>query len=147
MSLSARIKEHEQLRLHVYDDKTGQPIGPGSVVQGHPTIGYGRCLDDSNGITKDEAEMLFATDMLAAGEDVSRALPWAASLNEARQGVLVEMAFNLGIGKLLKFTLTLDAVRRGDYAAAAEHMLDSKWAKQVGGRANTLAQIMRTGVE
>ena len=37
------------------------------------------------------------------------------------------------------------AIHRRDYNAAADEMLDSKWAEQVKGRATRLSNIMRTG--
>ena len=67
--------------------------------------------------------------------------------------MLVDMVFNMGIGSaktgkgLLSFQNALKHIQRGEYAEAAFHMLDSRWAKQVGGRAEQLARIMETGVE
>ena len=57
--------------------------------------------------------------------------------------VLANMAFNLGIHGLLKFVRTLNAIERGNYDEAASHMLASKWAGQVGQRAQRLAAMMR----
>lgn len=65
---------------------------------------------------------------------------------QARAEVLINMAFNMGVPGLLKFRRTLDAVRADDYDAAASHMLDSRWACQVGRRAVELARQMRAGV-
>jgi lysozyme len=39
----------------------------------------------------------------------------------------------------------LEALRTGDYADAADEMLDSAWARQTPARAQRLAQQMRTG--
>jgi lysozyme len=58
---------------------------------------------------------------------------------------MVDMLFNLGLPKLLKFKNTLAAIRQGDYERAARGMLNSKWARQVGRRAKELAEMMRTG--
>jgi len=55
------------------------------------------------------------------------------------------MAFNLGIAGLLKFENTLALIRSGSYAQAAAEMVKSKWAKQVGKRADRLANMMKTG--
>ena len=55
------------------------------------------------------------------------------------------MCFNLGINRLMKFVKALDLMRANRYDAAAQEMLDSKWAKQVGARATRLAEIMRKG--
>jgi len=55
------------------------------------------------------------------------------------------MAFNLGVPRLLKFKKTIAAIQREDWEEAAEQMLMSKWAIQVGSRAYRLADIMLTG--
>ena len=74
-----------------------------------------------------------------------RALPWVTQLNEVRQRVLVDMAFNMGIVGLLSFKRTLATIQAGDYQQAATMMLDSRWAGQVGQRAERLAHMMVTG--
>jgi lysozyme len=45
----------------------------------------------------------------------------------------------------LKFTKTVALIKTGDYAQAADAMLKSKWAAQVGQRAVELSEQMRTG--
>lgn len=64
------------------------------------------------------------------------------NLSPARRGVLENMAFNLGTEGLAKFTKMLAALEQGDWTGAAREMLDSKWALQVGARAERLAQQM-----
>jgi lysozyme len=39
------------------------------------------------------------------------------------------------------------AIHCGDYSEAAGEMLDSKWARQVGRRAERLSSMMELGVE
>jgi lysozyme len=63
-----------------------------------------------------------------------------------RQAVLLNMAFNLGVGGLLGFKRALGAMRIEDYARAGTEMLDSTWARQVKGRAAELARQMMLGV-
>ncbi len=123
----------EALRLKPYRDTVGKL-----------TIGIGRNLDD-RGITRDEAMALLETDLNLVEAELDGALPWWRQMNEARQNVLANMCFNLGLSKLLGFKNTLAAMKRGDYPAAAAGMLDSLWARQVGARAQRLATIMRTG--
>jgi len=138
------IRKHEGLRLTVYDDATGKEIGPGYTLEGHPTIGYGRCLD-RRGIDLAEANEMLRTDLDAASwlaMDVTNA--WN-DLNAARRAVLIDMAHNLGGQGLLGFSKFRQALDRKAYDTAAAEMLDSKWARQVGARAVTLAEIMRTG--
>jgi len=119
---------------------------------GKLTIGYGRNLEDK-GISRIEAEFLLDNDIAEAQALLRRYLPWTDNLDQARRDVLVDMVFNMGIGSaktgkgLLSFQNALKHIQRGEYAEAAFHMLDSRWAKQVGGRAEQLARIMETGVE
>jgi lysozyme len=41
----------------------------------------------------------------------------------------------------------LAALEAGDYAQAAVEMMDSRWARQVGSRAEKLKKMMETGEE
>jgi lysozyme len=118
---------------------------PYKCTAGKLTIGYGRNLED-RGLSKDEALYLLLNDIHDAQKAVEAALPWSKNLTPARRGVLVNMAFNLGIGGLLKFKKMLAATEAGRYSLAAEEMLDSRWATQVGERALELADIMKTGL-
>ena len=133
MTLRDQLKRDEGLRLTVYED-----------TEGHPTIGYGRCLD-TKGISHTEAEMLLDHDIQDATAEVTARLPWAASMGEVRFSVLVNMAFNLGLTGLLEFRQALNAMERNEWETAAKAMLDSRWALQVGGRATRLARQMQTG--
>lgn len=111
---------------------------------GKLTIGYGRNLDD-NGISLAEADALLDHDIDSAIKDLVIRYPWVEALDPIRQACLVNMTFNLGIVRLAGFKNTLAAVQRGDYAAAAVGMLESKWASQVGARARRLATQMESG--
>ena len=77
---------------------------------------------------------------------ISSALPWAQGLDEVRHAALVNMTFNLGIGRLCGFTKFIAALRASDWKTARNEMLDSQWAKQVGARAQRLAIQIETGV-
>ena len=66
--------------------------------------------------------------------------------DEVRAEVLVDMAFNMGVGGLLNFRKMLAAIDQGDFGVAADEMLNSQWARQVGKRAEHLARQMRMGV-
>lgn len=128
-----------QLRLH-----EGERLKPYRCTAGELTIGVGRNLED-RGITAQESAMLLANDIAAEERELLRALPWVATLDEVRQRVLLDMAFNMGIAGLLGFKNTLATIQAGDYKRAATMMLDSRWAKQVGQRAERLARMMATG--
>lgn len=135
--LKKQLRRDEDVVPHAYQDS-----------EGWWTIGVGRLIDRRKGGRLRDVEMDFMlhNDIDEIVMELRQRLPWFDRLNEARRGVLVNMAFNLGVFGLLGFKQTLAHVERGEYAKAADAMLDSKWAKQVKGRADRLAEQMRSGV-
>jgi lysozyme len=83
-------------------------------------------------------------DLENAEIDAKR-FPVYEKLNQVRKDVLIEMVFNLGYSRLSGFKKMFAALERKDYDEAANQMLDSKWAIDVGERARTLAYFMRIG--
>jgi lysozyme len=130
-----------QLRLH-----EGERLKPYRCTAGKLTIGVGRNLED-RGISAAESAYLLGNDIDHHWRELVKALPWVESLDEVRQRVLLDMAFNLGIAGLLGFKNTLATIKAGDFQKGAAMMLDSRWAKQVGQRADRLAVMMATGKE
>lgn len=139
------IIDDEGLRLSVYDDATGEPIVSGYTVVGNPTVGVGRLLTEKHGIKEWEAEYLLSNDLDRVWHQVESRVSYFAGMSEVRQAVLVNMAFNLGVNGLLKFSKMFGAIEREDYLAASVEMLHSLWARQVPNRAERLAEMMRTG--
>lgn len=135
-SLALQLEQEEGRRRSAYQDHLG-----------FWTIGVGRLIDarKGGGLREEEIDLLLANDIEAKRAEVFAALPWARSLDAARQAVVVGMAFQMGTGGLLGFRNTLDAVARGDYDAAARGMLQSLWAKQTPARAFRMAEQMRSG--
>ena len=131
--LRAQLLIDENLRLRPYPDTTG-----------HLTIGVGRNLD-TIGVTRDEALYLLDNDIARVHVEARQAWPWVAALDPVRQAVLLNMLFNLGLPRLKTFRRFLAALEAGEYQRAADEMLASRWAKQVGDRAQRLAQQMHTG--
>ena len=131
-------KLQESLRIH-----EGLKLKPYTDTEGHLTIGFGHNLD--NGITIKQAYALLADDIDTAKKELDRYLPGLMGHDDARQNVLIEMVFNMGMPRLSGFKKMLAALDSRDYAQAAKEMEDSKWAKQVGARAQTLAKQMREG--
>jgi len=111
---------------------------------GKRTIGYGRNLDD-RGISDSEARTMLHNDINEALNDLMDHFEWFGSMNQVRQGVLINMCFNLGITRLRLFRNMIAALEAEDYDLAADEMLDSLWARQVKGRATELAEQMRSG--
>jgi len=117
---------------------------PYKCSAGKLTIGIGRNIDDV-GISKDEAIHLLENDIKQCKYDLHARYPVIKTLDETRQNVLVNMCFNLGIVRIAQFKKMWAALRVQDFPEASRQMLDSKWAKQVGKRADELAEIMKTG--
>lgn len=143
--VTAQIAQDEGLRLQVYDDATGKPIEPGGKVVGKPTIGYGCLLCAPGGITKDEALALLNA-RVAKARELASTIPVYASLDPARQDVLVQMVYQMGLGGVLEFHATLAALAAGNWRAAAADMRASHWAEETPGRADRLATVIETGV-
>ncbi len=102
-------------------------------------------IDLTEGITTSEAEFLLKNDIEQAYLDAHKAVSVFHGLAPTRQEVLIMMAFNLGKGRFLTFKRMLAAIDAGNCTQAAVEMLDSRWARQVKGRAVELARAMETG--
>jgi lysozyme len=113
-------------------------------TQGIWTAGIGRNMQ-RRGLSMAEALYLLENDINYFTEQLDKKIPFFKMLDDVRQIVLIDMAFNLGINSLLNFKKMINALNNADYASAAREMLDSKWAKQVGRRAIRLSKMMETG--
>ena len=131
--LIALLIKHEGVRLRPYMDTVGKL-----------TVGVGRNLTD-NGISQDEAMMLLVNDIEACRAQMQQAFPWAAFMTPARRDVLTSLIFNIGLGGVKEFKLMLAQLGSCNYADAADELLNSRYARQVGQRAVDLANIMRIG--
>ena len=131
--LVEQLKRHEGVELKPYQDTVGKW-----------TIGVGRNLDDI-GISEEEAEMLLHNDIKEASRQLLAMLPWTKDLDEVRFSALVNFVFNVGIGTTLKFVNAMGQLKLGNYDTAANEMLKSKWAIQVGQRAIDVSEQIRTG--
>ena len=131
--LELQLIDHEDIKLKPYRCSAGKL-----------TIGVGRNLDD-NGITRAEAMMMLRNDLTRTRFGLEKVFPGFLGLSRRRRMALIDMCFNLGLPRFLQFKQMLAAVVACDFKRAAEEMLSSVWAKQVGQRARTLATMMREG--
>lgn len=130
--LVGRLQADEGLRLKMYRDVTG-----------HLTIGYGHNM--LKPISEDVAERILYDDI----KDAIDRMPHKDiydQLDGVRQEVLVNMCFNLGPRGLKSFKRMWVALSVGHYILAAQEMLSSRWAEQVGDRSKRLAKAMESGV-
>lgn len=131
-SIIEQLELHEGIRLKPYKDTVGKL-----------TIGIGRNLDDV-GLSKAEAYYLAQNDIRRRINRLEK-FEWYRNLDEIRKKVIIDMAFNLGMGGLLSFKNMIKAIKLNDFPTAAAEMLNSKWANQVGIRAKRLSKMMETG--
>lgn len=143
LALLSRLKTsaHEGWRLVVYDDGTGKPIGPGSLVVGHPTIAAGVNLDDA--LTEEQGESLTLQRIADSEDELDRELPWWRSLSEVRQQVVAELHFMMGWPVLSQFHNMLGQLQVGNTSGAAEELLNSEEAKKAPARLKILASALK----
>jgi GH24 family phage-related lysozyme (muramidase) len=150
-ALSIEINGDEGNKLKVYDDKTGKPIGPGSILVGYPSIGRGRNLT-TRGITASESDMMETTDIDQMEMDLVPLLPWIPALSTGRQVAVYSLYFNVALGNPQKFIgphgwpTFLAQMASGQFAAAAQNLRTSQpWATEVGPRSGRLADLVLYG--
>ena len=97
------------------------------------------------GITKENAYYLAENDIKIVEKEVCEKHPCVIELDEVRQRIIIDMAFNMGVPRLGKFKKMWKAIDNKDFPSAKIEMLDSRWAKQVGNRAVRLSNAMETG--
>lgn len=147
--LTEMIEKHEGRKHFIYDDATGKEIDWDKVrelglIKGHATVGVGRNVE-SVLFSDDEIDKMLFNDILFAKGMLRDIFPNIDNLSEARCSVLTEMMFNLGYGSFCGFKNMIKTINDKDFKKASEEMLNSKWASQVGKRAEELAKIMEQG--
>jgi lysozyme len=177
--LEQELERDEGLRLGTY-----------RCTAGYLTIGIGRNLDANPltaaeqracgvtsprpaRITREAATILFRNDIAKVAAQLDRALPWWREMSDRRQRAMINLGFNMGVGRravpgvrkasgLLSFTNTLAQIQRGDYGrvgpntasvatalvgstGACRGLLSSKYARDVKGRAVRVARMLEEG--
>ena len=134
--LLAMLKRHEGVESHAYE-----------CSEGKITVGVGRNIDQKGGmgLSDDEIDYLLQNDIERVIKELSSEYSWFNSLDDVRKDAIVDISFNLGQTRLRLFKRALAAMDSGDYKEAATEFLDSRWAKQVGGRALELTDMISSG--
>lgn len=115
LKLKQSIKKYEGLSLKPY-------LCPKKKL----TIGFGHNLE-SVGITPQIADLMLELDILNTKLELVDKIPFFKNLDDIRQNVLLEMAFNMGVPNLLEFKNTLKFMEKKDFINASIEMLDSQW--------------------
>ena len=130
------LRKHEGVETHAYVDSVGKI-----------TLGVGRNIDKNGGIglSTDEIDYLLVNDVERVEAELLAAFNWYKMLGDARKDAIMDMCFNMGLPRFKKFKKALAGMAKGDYKTAAIEFLDSRWANQVGQRAITVTDIIRSG--
>jgi lysozyme len=131
--LSKQLEIDEGRRRRIYKDSVGKL-----------TIGVGRNIED-RGLRDDEIDLMLSNDIDEAAGIARAVIPIYDKLDDVRQEVVTNMAFNLGQTRLAGFKQFIAALMRFDFQRATTEMMDSKWYEQVGDRGKRLAYAMREG--
>ncbi len=121
------IKRHEGFRGMPYKDSLG-----------FWTVGYGTKLP----ITEAEGELLLRHRLEKMTDRLKERVPYFDDLPEEIKGVLLDMAYNLGVDGLLRFKRMWAAIERRDWEKMALEMQNSLWYRQVGERAVELVSAV-----
>ena len=125
-----RIKHHEGYRSRVY-----------KCTEGYDTIGYGFAIKDLE-LDEDMAEEILLRKLEKLIKRVRSKFDWLDEVPREVQGVLVEMAYQMGLSNVSKFKKALHAMLMLQWKLAAKELLDSRWAKQTPNRAKELSDII-----
>lgn len=131
MSLINDLKRDEGLSLTPYRDS-----------EGLLTIGYGTLIEE---ISEVEALWLLNHRFELIKTEAFDKFDWLTSLSDNRRSAILNMTYNLGVPRFSGFEKMIAAIEDEDYALAADEALDSKWARQVGARAERIAEKLRQG--
>lgn len=150
-SLKSQLVKHEGYKRNPYRDTEGKlTVGIGFNIDDrtnrqvfHKVTG----LDPSKVTTKtqlNDAQIneLYRTSFNRAVADARKFLPSYDSQPLPVKQALVDMSFNLGYPRLSKFIKFKEALEKKDYKRASKEMMDSKWSRQVKGRAVTLSNMV-----
>ena len=119
---------------------------------GYPTFGIGHLViesDPENGqeigtpVSESRVIEAFEQDVQTVLSDCAILYPDFDELPEEAQQIIANMMFNLGRPRLSAFKGMKAGVDSRDWNEAADQMVDSRWYRQVGARAERLVERMR----
>ena len=130
------LKLHEGVEKHAYECSASKI-----------TVAVGRNIDPEGviGLSEDEIDYLLQNDIDRVYAELDTEYDWFAGLDRVRQDAMIDISFNLGQTRLRAFKNAIAGMASGDWNEAADQFMDSRWSGQVGNRAKTLTEMIRTG--
>ena len=141
-ALREQLKIDEGVKYEIYKDHLGYPtFGIGHLItENDPEHGK----PDGTEISEDRVNEVFESDVAKFVSEAKILFSDLDELPDVAQQVIVNMAFNMGRPRLSKFKNFIAGVNDRDWTRAAEEMMDSRWATQVGDRAIRLRNQILT---
>ena len=141
-ALREQLKVDEGVKYEIYKDHLGYPtFGIGHLItEDDPEHGE----PDGTEISEDRVNEVFESDVAKFVSEAKILFSDLDELPDVAQQVIVNMAFNMGRPRLSKFKNFIAGVNDRDWVRAAEEMMDSRWATQVGDRAIRLRNLILT---
>ena len=137
--LLAELRRDEGVRYSPYLDSVGvKTVGVGHNLEANP-------LELTYPLTDEQVDKILADDLIRVFSGLDRKIGWWRNLSYARQRGLVNFVFNVGLTTALTFKRSINHLKNEYYSAAADEMLNSKWASQVGDRAKRVTELIRNG--
>ena len=139
--LREELEIDEGVRYHVYLDHLGYPtFGIGHLaIEGDPEYPG----EEGEPVSPDRVVEAFESDLKTVLSDCNKLYSDFHYLPEEAQQIIANMMFNLGRPRLSKFVGMKRGVDAKDWNNAADEMVDSRWYRQVGARADRLVNRMR----
>lgn len=109
--------------------------------KGNLTLGYGRNLKAIR-MSQDEGDLFFVNDYNRTIKELSEHTNNWDRLNEVRKMVLIDICFNTGLTKFLKFVKMRTAIECEDFKTAAQEIMSLNLADN---RKKILSTYMRKG--
>jgi lysozyme len=139
--LREQLKIDEGVKYEVYDDHLGyKTFGIGHLVTPEDEEYGSPC---GTPIAVDRVNSVFDKDVETYISESEKVFGNLQQMPEEVQQVIVNMCFNMGAPRLSQFKKFIKAIHDEDWKTASVEMLDSRWAKQVGERANRLSDRIK----
>lgn len=115
---------------------------PYRCTSGKLTIGIGRNLEDKN-LSENVINLMLEEDVQEAEKGARQIFgEQFDTFSENRQLALINLVFNMGIKTFSTFINTIALMKAEKWVDASVALLDSRYAKQVKGRALRVAEML-----
>ena len=133
--IAEMIRRNEGCRHEVYLD-----------TEGTPTCGVGHALHIGSHVPDRVVKSFFQHDMYCTYTSYDRfERKTGLILSEPRKAVIIDMIFQMGYAGMMGFKDMIAALKRGEFSAARDAILDSRYAEQTPERAMRNAEQMESG--